>query len=319
VASNLDDATCTVSTAAGAVRGSRGSGVVEFLGIPYGAAQVGELRFAAPRPRDPWEGVLDATRFGPRPPQPEMATTLDVPRATGPMGEDCLRVNVSTPGPDGSRPVMVWLHGGGLAFGSADEYDGSRLAANNDVVVVTVGYRLGLLGFADLSPCGPEHAGSASNGFRDQILALRMGAVPTSPRSAAMPGNVTVFGQSGGGVSILALLGSHPARPGCSTGRSSSAPARRSPPRPRSCRSSPAPSSTTASDVAKLPDAPPRALSGRADPRAPAGHRVHRRRLRSTAPSSPDHPVDAILAARCRRGADPRSAARATRARCSPR
>ena len=206
MASNLDDATCTVSTAAGAVRGSRGSGVVEFLGIPYGAAPVGELRFAAPRPRDPWEGVLDATRFGPRPPQPEMATTLDVPRATGPMGEDCLRVNVSTPGPDGSRPVMVWLHGGGLAFGSADEYDGSRLAANNDVVVVTVGYRLGLLGFADLSPCGPEHAGSASNGFRDQILALEW----VQANIAAFggdPGNVTLFGQSGGGVSILALLG----------------------------------------------------------------------------------------------------------------
>jgi para-nitrobenzyl esterase len=113
---------------------------------------------------------------------------------------------VYTPSLAGSRPVMVWLHGGGLAFGSANEYDGAPLARGNDVVVVAVGYRLGLLGFADLSPCGDAYAGSASHGFLDQILALEW--IRTNIAAfGGDPNNVTVFGQSGGGVSILALLG----------------------------------------------------------------------------------------------------------------
>lgn len=195
------------STTCGEVRGVRRDGVLRFLGVPYGEAPIGPLRFAPPIRRLPWSGVLDATSHGPRPPQPDMATPLGSIDVPGEMDEDCLRLNIDTPSLDGARPVMVWFHGGGLAFGSANEYDGSHLAARGDVVVVAVGYRLGLLGFADLSPCGPEHAGSASNGFRDQILALEwvrehIGAF------GGDPGNVTVFGQSGGGLSILALLGS---------------------------------------------------------------------------------------------------------------
>ncbi len=192
-------------TTCGDVCGTVHKGSLRFLGIPYGEAPVGELRFAAPVARAPWQGTFDATDFGPRPPQPPMQTALGVPEPQGPMGEDCLRLNVHTPGLDGSRPVMVWFHGGGLAFGSADEYDGTNLAVANDVVVVTVGYRLGLLGFADLSPCGPEYAGSASNGFRDQILALEWVRANVAGFGGD-PGNVTVFGQSGGGLSILALL-----------------------------------------------------------------------------------------------------------------
>lgn len=193
--------------ATGALRGLDDDGLVRFLGVPYGEPPVGELRFASPVACAPWAGVFDATAFGPKPPQPEMAAPIGAPQIDCPIGEDCLRLNVYSPSLDGERPVMVWFHGGGLAFGSANEYDGSNLARRQDVVVVSVEFRLGLLGFADLSPCGPEHAGSASNGFRDQMLALRwvranIGAFGGDAR------NVTVFGQSGGGVSILALLGS---------------------------------------------------------------------------------------------------------------
>ena len=193
------------TTSNGDVRGLVVDGVVRFLGVPYGEAPVGELRFAAPRPRSPWAGEFDARRFGPRPPQPTVETAFDT-GAVGPIDEDCLRVNVFTPDVVGSRPVMVWFHGGGLAFGSANDYDGTNLARDNDVVVVTVGYRLGLLGFADLGPCGHEFDGSASNGFRDQILALEWVREHISAFGGD-PDRVTVFGQSGGGLSILALLG----------------------------------------------------------------------------------------------------------------
>ncbi|MFN8023694.1 MAG: carboxylesterase family protein [Acidimicrobiales bacterium] len=194
------------TTSNGDVRGAVADGVSQFLGIPYGEPPVGALRFAAPVPRSPWSGVFDATVHGPRPPQPAMVTVFDSGADLGPMDEDCLRVNIYTPSVDGRRPVMVWFHGGGLAFGSANEYDGSNLARGNDVVVVTVGFRLGLLGFADLGPCGSEFMGSASNGFRDQILALEWVRTNISAFGGD-PGNVTVFGQSGGGLSILALLG----------------------------------------------------------------------------------------------------------------
>jgi para-nitrobenzyl esterase len=192
-------------TEQGSVRGVATDASVCFLGVPYGEPPVGDLRFAEPVGRAPWNGIFDATSHGPRPPQPLMETPFGG-TARGSIDEDCLRLNIHSPGIDGSRPVMVWFHGGGLAFGSANEYDGTNLAVDNDVVVVTVGYRLGLLGFADLSPCGPEFDGSASNGFRDQVLALQwirsnIGGFGGDPH------NVTVFGQSGGGLSILALLG----------------------------------------------------------------------------------------------------------------
>lgn len=195
-----------VTIGSGEVRGEVAGPVARFLGVPYGEPPVGDRRFAAPAPTQPWSGTFDATTWGPRPPQPEMRTPLDPAAAHGTTDEDCLRVNVFTPGTDGRRPVMVWFHGGGLAFGSANDYDGSALAGANDVVVVTVGYRLGLLGFADLAACGAEYEGSASNGFRDQVLALRW----VRDNIAAFggdPGCVTVFGQSGGAVSVLALLG----------------------------------------------------------------------------------------------------------------
>jgi len=193
------------TTHAGAVRGATIGESVRFLGIPYGEPPTGERRFAAPVERAPWSGVFDATAHGPRPPQPTVETPFGG-TPPGPVDEDCLRLNIHTPGLVGSRPVMVWFHGGGLAFGSANEYDGTNLAVRNDVVVVTVGYRLGLLGFADLKACGAAFAGSASNGFRDQILALQW--IRTNiARFGGDSDNVTVFGQSGGGLSILALLG----------------------------------------------------------------------------------------------------------------
>ena len=190
----------------GRVQGVNIGGVSRFLGVPYGEPPTGDLRFAPPAARSPWTGVFDGSDYGPRPPQPVLTTAIGGPPERGPIDEDCLRVNIYTPGLEGARPVMVWFHGGGLAFGSANEYDGSNLARENDVVVVTVGFRLGLLGFADLSSCGPGFEGSASNGFRDQILALEW----VRANIASFGGDatcVTLFGQSGGAVSILALLG----------------------------------------------------------------------------------------------------------------
>lgn len=194
------------SPGAGRVEGAKVDGVSRFLGVPYGEPPTGELRFAPPTAKAPWVGVFDGRDYGPRPPQPEMSTAIGGPPPRGPIDEDCLRLNIYTPDLEGRRPVMVWFHGGGLAFGSANDYDGANLARQNDVVVVTVGFRLGLLGFADLSACGPGFEGSASNGFRDQVLALQW----VRANIASFGGDphcVTLFGQSGGAVSILALLG----------------------------------------------------------------------------------------------------------------
>lgn len=111
-----------------------------------------------------------------------------------------------TPAVEGvHRPVLFWIHGGGFAIGSASRYDGSMLAAQGDVVVVAIHYRLGLFGFLDLSPLGEEFAGSASNGFRDQVLALEW-VRDNIADYGGDSGNVTIFGESAGGTSVHALL-----------------------------------------------------------------------------------------------------------------
>ena len=115
-------------------------------------------------------------------------------------------LNVVTPGVEGApRPVLFWIHGGGFVNGSANEYDGSMLAAQGDVVVVTINYRLGLFGYLDLSPLGSKFAGSGSNGFRDQVLALEW-VRDNITDYGGDPGNITIFGESAGGASVLALL-----------------------------------------------------------------------------------------------------------------
>lgn len=183
-----------VRTGAGAVRGSDDDGVAVFRGIPFARPPVGDLRFAAPVPRRPWEGVRDALAFGPPPPQAG---------ADGPVrGDDWLTLNVWTPDPgrDAGLPVMVWIHGGAYTIGASGlpEYDGARLARGG-VVVVTANYRVGIEGFAHIE------GAPANRGLLDQVAALEW--VRDHVRGfGGHPDRVTVFGQSAGGGSVAALL-----------------------------------------------------------------------------------------------------------------
>ena len=206
-----------VETTAGRVSGRRDGRVCSFLGIPYGAATSGAARFQPPGPAPAWTGLRAATGFGPTAPQrwphprPGSEDRLTAPlEAYGPgrppIGEDCLVLNVWTPAIDSEhRPVMFWLHGGGYSTGSASTYDGSRLAARGDVVVVSVNHRLGLLGFLYLDHLSERFAGAGLAGLLDVVAAL--GWVRDNiERFGGDPSNVTLFGESGGGLKISSLM-----------------------------------------------------------------------------------------------------------------
>ncbi|MGA4846035.1 carboxylesterase/lipase family protein [Streptomyces sp. G5(2025)] len=209
----------TVVTTSGAVRGEHlgDRGVRRFLGIPYAADPVGELRFRPPVGPARWNGVRDCVTVSPAPPQggdPLLENVVGYERiATGEAG--CLTVNVWTPSTMGRRPVMVWVHGGGYVQGRGLQVwtDGARLAERHDLVVVSLNYRLGALGWLYVPRLlGPEYAQSANLGLQDQIAAL--GWVRDNiGRFGGDPGSVTVFGESAGGGSVAMLLGAPAARP----------------------------------------------------------------------------------------------------------
>jgi para-nitrobenzyl esterase len=201
----------------GKVQGYEQGAISVWKGIPFAQPPTGELRFRAPQPPLPWTGVRQAATFSPMAPQvPEMGASMvgaiGAERAVEPrpMSEDCLYLNIWSPGTAGQqRPVMVYIHGGAFTLGSASDpwYDGSSFAANHHIVVVTLNYRLGILGFVSLKDLAGAGAGYTANcGLLDQIAALAW----VRENIAAFggdPDNVTVMGESAGAMSIGALLG----------------------------------------------------------------------------------------------------------------
>jgi len=204
-----------VETSYGKLAGTEKDGISRFRGIPFAQPPIGPRRWQPPQPPEPWAGVRDASRFG--------NPALQNPSMLGPMmgidlghtSEDCLYLNVWTPGTDsGRRPVLVWIHGGAFVMGSASQilYNGATLARRGDVVVVTINYRLGALGYLHLQELCDGRSPVASNtGLLDQIAALEW----VQREIAAFggdPSNVTVFGESAGSMSVAALLGTPRAR-----------------------------------------------------------------------------------------------------------
>jgi para-nitrobenzyl esterase len=189
-------------TGDGPVRGVAVPGGFAFRGLPYAAPPTGDLRWRAPRGPASWKGIRDATRYAASCPQ---KPSLFQP--PGPQSEDCLYLNVSTPTlrSTAKRPVLVWIHGGGFTQDGALNYDGAKLAADG-VVVVTINYRLGALGFLAHPALASRPGGPAGNyGLMDQQAALRW-VGRNIARFGGDPHNVTIAGQSAGGVSVLAQL-----------------------------------------------------------------------------------------------------------------
>jgi para-nitrobenzyl esterase len=206
-----------VATSAGKVRGFTRNGVVIFKGIPYGDTTAGENRFLAPKPPKPWTDVRPALAWGPVSPHGPRAGWVNQEEQflyqwdDGFAGEDMLRVNVWTPavGDNTKRPVLVWIHGGGYASGSSQElrpYDGERLAREHDAVLVSMNHRLNVFGFLDLSQIGGEkYAGSGNASMLDLVLALQW-VRDNIANFGGDAGNVTIFGQSGGGGKVTTLM-----------------------------------------------------------------------------------------------------------------
>jgi para-nitrobenzyl esterase len=210
----------TVETTLGKIRGYVDEGVHVFKGVRYGDSTAGTARFLPPARPKRWAGIRETTSYGPRAPQPFRRMVPEIGDALvgpGTVNEDCLFLNVWTPGParNQRRPVMVWLHGGGFRTGSGNSvfYEGKSLAQKHGVVVVTVTHRLNVLGFLHLAEIGGERFRQSSNvGMQDLVLALEW-VRDNIDAFGGDPGCVTIFGQSGGG-GKTAILNAMPAAKG---------------------------------------------------------------------------------------------------------
>lgn len=199
-----------VSTRSGKLEGVFEDGVFAFMGVPYSAPPVGKLRWLPPQPVTPWEGVRPAKEYGAIPPQNELPGGEIIPgKVEEPQDEDCLFLNIWTNGLDeGRRPVMVWIHGGAFIIGSGSEamYRNGNIVNRGDMVLVSINYRLGALGFMNLNEItGGKIPATGCEGLMDQVAALQwirdnIGAF------GGDPDNITVFGESAGGMSIGSLM-----------------------------------------------------------------------------------------------------------------
>lgn len=200
-----DAASPVVQTEDGALRGTTQASIARFLGIPYAAPPVGPLRWRLPQPHAPWPGTRDATSFGAICPQPSSGGPLP------PQSEDCLFLNVYAPYPlSQDHAVMVWIHGGTNTTGAGSFYDPTPLVTAGDVVVVTLNYRLGALGFLAHPALAAESDTTGNYGLADQQLALRW-VQHNITAFGGNPHNVTLFGESSGGMNVLNQLISPPA------------------------------------------------------------------------------------------------------------
>ena len=198
-----------VNTEAGAVSGRASTGVVAYLGIPYAVPPVGDLRWRPPAAPASWSGTRHVTAFANSCAQPSRGIF-----AAPSNSEDCLYLNVFTPhGSDAAAklPVMVWFYGGGLFSGESNDYDGSKLAQRGHVIVVTLNFHVGALGFLSVPSLNNEGHPHVDYGIMDQQAALRW-VKQNIASFGGDAGNVTIFGQSGGGTAVMANLQSPTAK-----------------------------------------------------------------------------------------------------------
>ncbi len=225
------DAATVAETTAGKIRGFARNGVYVFKGVPYGASTAGEMRFMPPARPVPWKGIRNALQYGRVCPthdsahfdtdgknlanSDEDAFVLHRGSAATVPGEDCLRLNLWTPQINATRnatrkrPVMVYMHGGGYSGGSGHDllsYDGESLARNHDVVVVTHNHRLNVYGYLNLAVLGGEEFASSANVGMLDIVAVLEWVRDNITTFGGDPGSVTIFGQSGGGGKVIALM-----------------------------------------------------------------------------------------------------------------
>lgn len=193
----------------GRIKGSEKDGIYVFKGIPYALPPVGEQRWQPPQDPWPWSGTLDCSEFGKWAPQNKSQMDAIMGAEVGEQSESCLSLNLWTPGiDDARRPVMVWIHGGGFTIGSGAQgvYEGRTLARHGDVVVVTINYRLGIFGFANLREAtGGRIPATGNEGLLDQAKALEW-VRDNIDLFGGDPDNVTIFGESAGGMSAGSLL-----------------------------------------------------------------------------------------------------------------
>jgi para-nitrobenzyl esterase len=202
------------NTTHGQLEGADMEGVLRFAGIPFAQPPIGDLRFRPPRPAEPWDGVRPALAFGDTSLQNPMGMEMFFGGEPEPVSEDCLYLNVWTPAlDDAKRPVMVWIHGGAFVIGSGSSamYDGASFARRGDVVFVSFNYRLGEIGYTHLAHLDASYAGSGNCAVLDQVAALEW-VQANIAGFGGDPDNVTIFGESAGGMSVGTLLGTPAAK-----------------------------------------------------------------------------------------------------------